>query len=37
MIDQVIQYDVKVENAFKSYGDNSVIKGLSMNVTPGSM
>lgn len=31
------QYDVKVINAFKSYGENNVINGLNMNIKSGSM
>lgn len=37
MIDENFQYDVKVRNAFKSYGENIVLSGLNMNVTSGSM
>jgi len=37
MIDEEFQYDVKVINAFKSYGENNVCNGLNMNVTSGSM
>lgn len=37
MVDEVTEYDVKVENAFKNYGKNSVINGLNMNVNAGSM
>lgn len=37
MIDDEIQYGVKVINAFKSYGGNNVFNGLNMNVASGSM
>jgi len=37
MIDEGFQYDVKVINAFKSYGENKVFNGLNMNVKSGSM
>lgn len=37
MVDEEIQYDVKVVNAFKSYGSNNVINGLYMKVQSGSM
>jgi len=37
MIDNEIQYDVQVINAFKSYGGHKVFNGLNMNVTSGSM
>lgn len=37
MIDENLQYDVKVQNAFKSYGENTILNGLNMNVTSGSM
>lgn len=37
MIVEETRYDVKVENAFKSFGKNAVIKGLSMYVKSGAM
>lgn len=37
MADEPIQYDIKVENAFKKYDDKNVIKGLNMSVRSGSM
>lgn len=39
MIDEGIQqrYDVRVDNAFKSYGNNAIINGMNMNVRSGSM
>lgn len=37
MIDEGFQCDVKVINAFKSYGGNTVFNGLNMNVMSGSM
>lgn len=32
-----MQYDVIVENAFKSYENNSIINDLNMNVQSGAM
>lgn len=37
MVDEETEYDVTVENAFKSYGNNSIINGLNMKVNAGSM
>lgn len=37
MISEDIEYGIKVENAYKSYGKTSVINGFNMNVTSGSM
>jgi len=37
MTDEEFQYDVKVINAFKSYGRTKVFNGLNMNVASGSM
>lgn len=37
MIGDDMPYDVKVTNAFKSYGRIKVLDGLNMNVTSGSM
>ncbi|XP_008188488.1 ABC transporter G family member 23-like [Acyrthosiphon pisum] len=37
MINEEFQYDVKVINAFKSYGETKVLNGLNMNVTAGSI
>lgn len=37
MIDEEIQYDVKVMNAFKRYGEHNVFNGLNMNVSSGSI
>jgi len=37
MTDEEIQYDVRVINAFKSYGRHNVFNGLNMNVSSGSM
>ncbi|KAE9545466.1 hypothetical protein AGLY_001009 [Aphis glycines] len=37
MIDEEIQYDVKVINAFKRYGEHNVFNGLNMNVSSGSI
>uniref|UniRef100_A0A2H8TY93 ABC transporter G family member 23 n=1 Tax=Melanaphis sacchari TaxID=742174 RepID=A0A2H8TY93_9HEMI len=37
MIDEEIQLEVKVIDAFKSYGDHRVFNGLNMNVSSGSI
>lgn len=37
MHDNEVQYDIKVVNAFKSYGEYNVINGLHMEVRSGSM
>ncbi|XP_060841435.1 ABC transporter G family member 23-like isoform X1 [Rhopalosiphum padi] len=37
MTDEEIQYDVRVINAFKSYGRHNVFNGLNMNVSSGSI
>ncbi|XP_025415789.1 uncharacterized protein LOC112687357 isoform X2 [Sipha flava] len=37
MINEDIQYEVQVTNAYKNYGANNVFNGLNMNVTSGSI
>lgn len=37
MHDEEVQYDIKVVNAFKSFGEYNVINGLNMKVRSGSM
>lgn len=37
MQDEEVQYDIKVVNAYKSFGDTNVINGLYMKVRSGSM